>query len=103
MKVKIESVCSVDGCEAVRHNKFYCSKHYQRMMRHGDTSISKITKRAVNKKCAKIGCDEISKGQTHCHAHRDVTSNVNECVRLANKILDNIMMKRGGQWGLNIA
>lgn len=61
--------CSVDGCENKFHAKGFCSKHYSRWKRYGDTSY--VTPRSASI-CKLEGCDRPvnSNGVCHMHARR---------------------------------
>ena len=52
--------CCVDGCKDKVVKRGYCTKHYKRLMRHGDPLKGGVFRGRLDrtKKCSTDGCDE---------------------------------------------
>ena len=57
--------CKVDGCDRECEGRGYCSKHYQRVMRHG-TPEDPRTPRQL---CSYEGCDRMRHAFGYCEMH----------------------------------
>ena len=58
-------ICQVDGCNNPHNAHGYCGKHYQRVARHGDTSLPIV----VEKGCKVEGCEREHSAKGHCNKH----------------------------------
>lgn len=52
-----DRTCSIGGCEGRPHRRGWCSKHYARWTRHGDTSIVKQVHTPSVSACVVDGCE----------------------------------------------
>lgn len=59
-------LCSVEACDAYAYRKGMCSKHYQRVMRHGDPHA---TKRYEGQSCRIDGCARKARSHQLCGTH----------------------------------
>jgi hypothetical protein len=57
----VQLVCSIKGCEEAHYGKGFCSKHYQRLVRHGsvlETQLGSLEERFKKKFAEAEGCWE---------------------------------------------
>lgn len=59
-------ICSVEGCDKPIHGRGLCSKHYQRLMRHGDAAK---THRYDGALCTIEGCCRVARAYGLCSTH----------------------------------
>lgn len=74
-------LCEFPGCLGAKKSKGYCSKHYARLLRHGDPSVDLKSK--PNNICSQPECDKKVRAYGLCDTHRARvlrTGDVN-CVR----------------------
>lgn len=60
--------CSVDDCDARAHSKGYCSMHYARLKRTGNTELQP-RKHAYPDGCSVDGCDRPHHSKGYCDRH----------------------------------
>ena len=60
------AICSVEGCDKPVHARDLCSKHYQRLKRHGDASR---THRYEGASCTIEGCERTARAYGLCATH----------------------------------
>lgn len=76
-KKRIETECSVEGCDFPHKSKGYCAMHYARVNRTGAPGEAKQLKKGPKKKiqppCSLEGCEDsqYSKGYCSVHAGKD--------------------------------
>lgn len=68
------SRCSVEGCGSRGAVRGLCTKHYQRLMHHGDVGPAGSYP-SVDRVCAVDGCGRRSKTQQYCEMHARRTKN----------------------------
>jgi len=60
--------CSEPGCGTPIHWGYVCEKHYLRIRRHGDASVTLRPRNSPEKPCAFPGCDDVTT-RTYCLGH----------------------------------
>lgn len=66
MKEKIKKICSVDGCDKGIRAKGLCTKHYTRLIRHGDIEKVLYVKNTI---CIVDGCNTKASCKGYCSKH----------------------------------
>lgn len=63
--------CSIEGCTSPVAGRGWCSKHYQRWVRHGDPEhpTRYTTSRAQETQCSVPGCPDIAWARGWCRLH----------------------------------
>lgn len=65
--LRTETCCSVAGCECATKARGFCSKHYQRWLRHGDAE--KRVRYNNSGVCRHRGCQSRSRSRGLCQTH----------------------------------
>jgi hypothetical protein len=59
----------VEDCEIISYVKGYCSKHYERFKKYGDTTVVKKINRRPEGPCSIDGCDKYIHRKIYCQTH----------------------------------
>lgn len=64
-------VCKIDNCTSPVSGRGYCSKHYQRLRRHGDPQVLMKPRTLPDSitPCAVEGCERYAQAKGMCFAH----------------------------------
>lgn len=65
------STCSVEGCTGRRYCRGWCRSHYQRWLRHGDTSNARTKHGARNTKAYSVWANMLSRCNSPAHKQWD--------------------------------
>ncbi len=64
------STCSINGCGKPAHGRGWCSMHYARNLRFGDTGpVDRLPTRRAAPPCAVDGCGRVSRKRGFCNSH----------------------------------
>lgn len=64
-----DSICDVEDCKNLVHRRVWCSKHYQRYMRHGDPLGGGPSPVLGRTGCKSDGCTQQHYAHGLCHKH----------------------------------
>lgn len=88
MVLRSRGICKLSDCDSPHGSKGYCSKHYKRWKRHGDTSFVTDKSKTGDVLRAKYGQDYFDRITTKGRKDRVLTHPEYDPLRVDNSIMD---------------